>query len=98
MNGLPARHTTKSQVSDLHPTKSSSDEDLDPGITSDDQLFDLQMAAENETPPTNRLPKYKCPYCEKGYPENQRHFYTRHIKQRKCIVNSNSSASKCACL
>ena len=87
------KRTKSPKVHEQQSTKSSSDEDLDPGITSDDQLVDLNLATEKDTPPSHRPVKYTCPYCEREYAEDRRHYYTRHIKERKCVPKTNSSAA-----
>ena len=76
------------QLNPVKPKSDSSSPDLDPGLMSDNDLMDLQRATKEITPPSSHPPnpKFHCPRCNKTYPENQREYFTRHMKQQRCTV------------
>ena len=87
-------HVTSDRVSEgSQQAKTIYDECLDQGFMSDVQLTDLNLA-DKETTPLSSLPvKYTCQYCGKTYAEDQRQYYTRHIKQKRCMGTSVSALS-----
>ena len=76
------------------PARQSSDEELDPGVASDDLITKENIYASNKISPRSLQGKYVCESPDKNHACDQKESHTHHTKEKTHTTDGGSSSGE----